>query len=86
MRVRIPTPLRSYTGSVAVVQAEGTTIAEVLADLDRRYPGIRFRVVDEQGRLRSHVSIFVDAERQRDLSASLEGIDELTLMQALSGG
>lgn len=86
MKVRIPTPLRSYTANESVVRAEGTTIADVLTDLDRRYPGIRFRIVDEQGRLRSHVSIFVEAERQRDLSTSLEGIDELTLMQALSGG
>ena len=52
MNVRIPTPLRSYTGNAANVEVDGATVAEVLANLDARYPGIRFRVVDEQGRLR----------------------------------
>ena len=86
MNVRIPTPLRSYTNDEKNVDADGTTIAEVLADLDRRYPGIRFRVVDEQGQLRKHVNLFVDGERIRDLSTSLDGVAELTIMQALSGG
>ncbi|MDH4169395.1 MAG: MoaD/ThiS family protein [Acidimicrobiia bacterium] len=86
MKVRIPTPLRSYTTGRAVVEAEGATIDELLDDLDQRYPGIRFRIVDEQARLRPHVSIFVNAERERDLSTTLEGIDEVTVMQALSGG
>jgi sulfur-carrier protein len=86
MNVRIPTPLRSYTGDRKNVEADGATIAEVLADLDRRYPGIRFRVVDEQGRLRKHVNLFLDGDRVRDLSAPLDGVGELTIMQALSGG
>jgi sulfur-carrier protein len=86
MNVRIPTPLRSYTGDRTNVEADGATVGEVLADLDRRYPGIRFRVVDEQGRLRKHVNLFLDGDRVRDLSAPLEGVGELTIMQALSGG
>jgi molybdopterin converting factor small subunit len=86
MRVRIPTPLRSYTGGEANVTAAGTTVADVLADLDRQFPGIRFRVVDEQDRLREHMTVWLDGERCRDLSASLDGLDELVLMQALSGG
>ena len=86
MRVRIPTPLRSYTGGEANVTAAGTTVADVLADLDRQFPGIRFRVVDEQDRLREHMTVWLDRERCRDLSASLDGLDELVLMQALSGG
>jgi len=86
VNVRIPTPLRSYTGDAAVVHADGATIDDVLTDLDRRYPGIRFRVVDEQGRLRRHMMIFVRQERERDLSLALDGVDELVIMQALSGG
>lgn len=86
MRVRIPTPLRAYTGQRAEVEADGATIDEVLVDLDRRHPGIRFRVVDEQGRLRPHMSVFVAKERERDLTRSLDGIDEIVIMQALSGG
>ncbi len=83
--VRIPTPLRSYTGA-AVVQAAGRTLDELLVDLDSRHPGIRFRMVDEQGRLRRHIMIFVERERCRDLARDLAGVDEVTIMQALSGG
>ena len=86
MRVRIPTPLRSYTGGEKVVAAAGATVDEVLLDLDRQFPGLRFRVVDEQGRLRTHMKVFVAQESVRDLSAPVEGLEEITLMQALSGG
>ena len=85
MRVRIPTPLRSYTGD-KVVEATGTTVAEVLDDLDRQFPGIRFRVVDEQGRLRTHMKVFVGDDMTRELATPLSPDVELTLMQALSGG
>ncbi len=85
MRVRIPTPLRSYTGD-KVVEADGATVAEVLDDLDRQFPGIRFRVVDEQGRLRTHMKVFVGDEMTRDIATPLTADVELTLMQALSGG
>lgn len=86
MIVRIPTPLRSYTEGAPAVEAAGATLEDLLADLDRRHPGIRFRMVDEQGRLRRHMMIFVERERCRDLSLPLAGIDEVTIMQALSGG
>ena len=86
MRVRIPTPLRSYTGGEANVTAAGATVAEVLVDLDRQFPGIRFRVVDEQNRLRKHMKIWVGQDACRDLSTPVTGADEVTLMQALSGG
>ena len=86
MKVRIPTPLRSYTDQKTVVEADGATIGEILVDLDRRYPGIRFRVVDEQGKLRQHMKVFVDQEAARDLTTTVEGADEVVIMQALSGG
>lgn len=86
MNVRIPTPLRSYTAQAAVVSADGGTVDEVLVDLNRQYPGLRFRVVDEQGRLRSHMKIFVNKDLVRDLTTALSPDDEITLMQALSGG
>lgn len=86
MRVLIPTPLRSYTDHRKEVEAEGATVDELLRDLDRQYPGLRFRVVDEQGRLRTHMKVFVGQESIRDLGAALAGHDEVTLMQALSGG
>ena len=86
MNVRIPTPLRSYTAQAAVVEAEGDTVNELLMDLNRQYPGLRFRVVDEQGRLRSHMRVYVNKDMVRDLSTAVTSDDEITLMQALSGG
>ena len=83
--VRIPTPLRSYT-SAATVHAAGDTVAEVLADLDRQFPGFRFRMIDEQGRLRTHMKVFVGFELCRDLSTPVDGTVEVSIMQALSGG
>ena len=86
MKVRIPTPLRSYTEQRSVVDAEGTTVDAVLLDLDRQFPGIRFRMVDEQGRIRRHMRVFVNEEPTRDLHVVVAPTDEVTIMQALSGG
>ncbi len=86
MKVAIPTPLRSYTTGASAVVAHGTTLDEVLHDLDRQFPGIRFRVVDEQGRLRRHMRIFVDDDMVRDLATIVRDDHVVTLMQALSGG
>lgn len=86
MKVRIPTPLRSYTADQANVTAEGATLDELFSDLDRQFPGLRFRVIDEQGQLRHHMTVFLGDERCRDLSTRLDGFDEVVIMQALSGG
>jgi molybdopterin converting factor small subunit len=86
MLVGIPTPLRSYSGGSDCVDATGSTVAELLADLDRRHPGLRFRVVDEQGRLRPHVRVFFNRTIVRDLDVPVSDGDEVALMQALSGG
>lgn len=86
MKVRIPTPLRSYTGGATTVDAAGATVSDVLDDLEAQFPGLRFRVVDEQGALRTHMKVFVAQESVRDLATPLVGVDEITLMQALSGG
>ena len=86
MKVRIPTPLRSYTDQQTVVDAAGTTVAELLHDLDRQFPGLRFRMVDEQDRLRKHMKIFLDDEAVRDLDAPLGSVLEVSIVQALSGG
>ena len=86
MRVRIPTPLRAYTDQQKVVEGEGATVSEVLDDLDRRFPGIRFRMVDEQNHLRQHMKLWIGQEPVTDLTASVADADEITIMQALSGG
>lgn len=86
MQVRVASVLFEYTGGRAELEAEGTTPAELLADLERRYPGLRFRVVDEQGALRRHMNLFLDARPCRDLDQSLEGVRCVHLLGALSGG
>ena len=86
MKVRIPSPLRSYTDQRTVVDAAGETVGQVLADLDRQFPGVRFRMVDEQGQVRKHMKIFVNDEATRDLDAEVTEADDVTIVQALSGG
>lgn len=86
MRVIIPSSLRSYTKGEAVVEAAGRTVAELVADLDRRYPGLRFRIIDEQEKLRPHVRVSVNASVVSDLGTPLKDGDELALIQAFSGG
>ena len=85
MRVLIPSPLRSYTGE-REVEAAGATIAELLADLERRYPGLRFRMIDEQDRMRPHIRFFVDGEQVFDLARPLRPGESVQIVQALSGG
>lgn len=86
MKVLIPTPLRSYTGGASETRAEGATLAALLADLDRRHPGIRFRMVDEQDGIRRHIRVFVNGEQARALDVPLKPADEVVILQALSGG
>lgn len=85
MKVLIPSSLRSYTEH-GEAESSGSTLAAVLADLDHRYPGIRFRMIDEQDRIRRHIRIFVNGEQVRDLSQPLSATDEVIIVQALSGG
>jgi molybdopterin converting factor small subunit len=85
MKVLVPTPLLSYT-QVREVEAQGDTLGAVLRDLDRQYPGIRFRVIDEQDRMRRHIRFFVNDEQVFDLAHALRPTDEVVIVQALSGG
>ena len=85
MKVLIPTPLRSYTGA-REVEADGATMGELLADLDRRFPGLRFRIIDEQDRMRAHMRFFINGEQVFDLARPLCATDEVQIVQALSGG
>lgn len=85
MKVIVPSMLQSYTGAREVT-AEGGTLGAVLLDLDRRHPGLRFRVVDEQDRIRPHVRFFVNGELVSDLSRALAPGDVVQIVQALSGG
>ncbi len=85
MKVLIPTPLRSYTGA-REVEASGATLGALLTDLDRRYPGLRFRIIDEQDRMRAHMRFFVNGGQVFDLGHALRPTDSVQIVQALSGG
>ena len=85
MKVLIPSALRSYTES-SHAEANGATLAELLIDLDRQYPGIRFRMIDEQEKIRRHIRVFINGEQVSDLSQTLDAADDVVIVQALSGG
>ena len=85
MMVLVPSALQSYTGQ-NWVEADGETVADVLDDLDRRYPGIRFRMIDEQGNIRRHIRLFSGGVMVNALSHALRPENELLIVQALSGG
>jgi len=85
MKIVIPSPLLSYTRT-REVEACGGSLREVFADLDRRYPGIRFRLIDEQDRIRPHMRVFVNGEQELDLDRTVRDADAVQVIQALSGG
>lgn len=84
--MRVASPLRSYTSGAARVSGNASTVGEVLLDLDRRYPGMRFRMIDEQDRIRRHIRIFVNTREALELSVPVQAGDEVHLICALSGG
>jgi molybdopterin synthase sulfur carrier subunit len=84
--VKIPGPLRSYTNDAAQVSAQGDTLEQLLADLERCYPGMRFRMIDEQGRIRPHIRIFINTQEAPLLTTPLLSGDVVHLICALSGG
>ena len=86
MTVHIPSALRSYTAQQGEVEVAGGTLAEALAALDQRFPGIRFRIMTEQDRIRPHIRIFVNDQQTFDLQSTLRSDDELYIVLALSGG
>jgi len=85
VKVLIASPLRPYTGADEV-EAVGVTLGELLNDLDARYPGIRFRMIDEQERVRKHMRIFINGDPVKDLGHPIRPGDEVAIVQALSGG
>ena len=87
--VRIPTPLRAVAKGNANVEAKGTTIGDVIGDLERQFPGLRERLVDESGELRRFINIYVNQEDIRFLQAKKTGLkdgDEVSIVPAIAGG
>lgn len=90
MKVVLPSPLTDYTDGrrevAADIAATGATLDDALRDLDRQFPGIRFRMIDEQERIRPHIKLFVNGTQQRKLDVALRQDDQLIIIAALSGG
>lgn len=86
MRVFVPTHLRAYTGGKAQVEAAGATLGALLWDLDAQFPGVRFRIIDEQDHVRTHIRFFFNGGLVRTLDAAAPTGGELTIVAALSGG
>jgi molybdopterin converting factor small subunit len=84
--VRVASPLRSYTAGAATLTAAGATISQLLVNLERAHPGMRFRMIDEQDRIRPHIRIFVNMREVKSLDEPLGERDEVHLICALSGG
>jgi molybdopterin converting factor small subunit len=86
MNVAIPSVLQAYTAGKRSVEATGATVADLLRDLDAKYPGIRFRMVNEADVLRPHIRVFVNRDQVDDLAQGLSPGDDVVILQALSGG
>ena len=87
--VRIPTPLRSITKGSAEVPAKGQTVDDVMQDLERQYPGLRERLVDEKGELRRFINLYVNEEDVRFLqgrTTALKDGDTVSIVPAIAGG
>ena len=86
IHVSIPSQLIAYTDGATRVEADGDTVEGVLDDLDRRFPGLKFRVVDEQDRIRRHMRIFIGQDEARTVRVPIRDGGELLIFGALSGG
>jgi molybdopterin synthase sulfur carrier subunit len=87
--VRIPTPLRAVAKGNADVQAKGDTIEALIGDLERQFPGMRDRLVDDAGELRRFINIYVNQEDIRFLqnkTTALKDGDEVAIVPAIAGG
>ena len=84
--VRVPSPLRDYTAGAARIEAIGATVGEILDNIERDHRGMRFRMIDEQDRVRPHIRIFINQREVQSLDEAVTARDEIHLICALSGG
>ena len=87
--VRIPTILRTYTGGDSEVSADGATVSELLESLDASFPGIKGRIIDDQGQIRRFVNVYVGNDDVRfldGLDTEVGESDEVTILPAVAGG
>ena len=89
IEVRIPTILRQYTGGAKSVEASGRSLGSLIDDLDAHHPGIKSRLVTEDGKLHRFVNVYVNVEDVRFTGALDTGLsdgDSVTILPAVAGG
>lgn len=89
VHVRVPTPLRRFTGGAEEVNANGATVAALVNDLEKNHPGIKERICDEEGKVRRFVNIFVNGDDIRflnNLDTVIKDGDEVSIVPAIAGG
>ena len=89
IKVRIPTPLRPLTKNQGEVESNGTSVTDMIENLEATYPGIKGRLCDDQGELRRFVNIYVNEEDVRFLKGKetpLKDGDEVSIVPAIAGG
>ena len=87
--VRIPTILRSLTGGEAEVKAEGSTLRELLDALEAEHPGLKARVLDDEGKLRRFVNVYVgdeDVRFEQGLDTATPDGAQVSIIPAVAGG
>lgn len=89
VKVRIPTILRTYTGGLSEVEAEGSVLSEVIESLEKNYPGIAARVLDDEGKLRRFVNVYVnddDVRFEEGLRTATPDGAGISIIPAVAGG
>lgn len=89
IQVRIPTPLRKFTGGAESVSASGATVAAIVQDVESRHPGLKERICDDAGKVRRFVNLYVNGEDIRFLSSldtPVKDGDEISIVPAIAGG
>lgn len=89
IKVRVPAPLQKVTGNKVEVEAAGTTVSELIANLERSYPGVRERICDDSGKLRRYLNVYVNDQDIRFLQSeatALKDGDEVAIIPAIAGG
>lgn len=86
MKVKISSPLQSYTNGVREIEINKSTLNELLDELDAKYPGIKFRFIDEQDNVRNNMSIFVNGEIVNNIFIPLKENSEVFIVHMISGG
>ena len=89
VNVKVPTPLRKFTAGSETVSGTGATVGALVDDLEKKYPGIRERICDEQGRVRRFVNLYLNGDDIRflqQLETKVKEGDEISIVPAIAGG